>query len=170
MAINKTAPKIRQGFIYTLAALLIFVAPIFVQFHPLPTLTPELIHQVMAKEKISKPQFIYFWANWCGVCQKMQSPISTILKDYNGVTVAVSSGNAEQVQSYLDHYQLIWPTVNDEHNEIGEQFLVKAVPTIFIFNQAGEIAFVDSGYVSVYGLRLRLWLASSSSFKKITLF
>ncbi|MCK4493879.1 MAG: redoxin domain-containing protein [Methylococcales bacterium] len=170
MAINKKNFKIRQGLIYTLAALLIFVAPIFIQFRPLPALTPELINQVMTKETPITPQFIYFWANWCGVCQKMQSPISTILKNYNGVTVAVSSGNAEQVQNYVDHHQLMWPIVNDEHNKIGEQFLVKAVPTIFILNQAGEIAFVDSGYVNVYALRFRLWLASTNVFKKITFF
>lgn len=168
MGINKKT--VRQGFIYTLAAVLIFVAPIFVQFQPLPRLDPSLMNQLMTPKKNGTPQFIYFWADWCGVCKTMQGPISGILKNYNGVTVAVNSGNITQVQNYLTHRQLIWPIVNDEHNKIGEQFLVKAVPTIFILNQKGEIAFVDSGYVSDYGLRLRLWLASLGSFKKITLF
>lgn len=111
-------------------------------------------------EKAEKAKLIYFWASWCGVCEKMQPPISAVLNDYSGVTIAVKSGPDERVENYLSKQQLDWVTVNDENGDISGEYSVKAVPTVFILNAAGEIAFTARGYVGETGLRLRLWLAN----------
>jgi peroxiredoxin len=86
------------------------------------------------------------------------------------VTLAVTSGEAAQIQTYLQEHQLTWPVINDPNNEIASQFSVQAVPATFILNKKGEIIFSETGYISEYGLRIRLWLATSTSFKKISIF
>lgn len=152
--------SITKNLIYLVAALLLFVAPIFVHFNPLSGQVPQIKTLTLRGEKVSKPQFIYFWASGCGTCEKMQESISNTLKDYKGVTIAVTSGDNFIVKTYLAKQQLNWTTVNDEEGSIAKQYFVKTVPTIFILNSKGEIAFVTLGYISELGLRLRLWLAS----------
>ena len=149
-----------KGLIYLMAALLLFVAPIFVHFNPLSGSVPQIEVMTLAGEKVQQPQFIYFWASWCGTCEKMQTPISNILKDYKGITIAVTSGDNLIVKTYLAKHPLDWATVNDEEGVIAKQYFVKTVPTVFILNSKGEIAFVTLGYMSEFSLRLRLWLAS----------
>jgi len=139
---------------------LIFVAPIFIHFNSLSGQVPQIKTMTLSGKKISNPQLIYFWASWCRTCKKMQKPISKILKNYRGVTVAITSGNRLNVKNYLLTQQLDWVTVNDEAGKIAKQYFVKTVPTIFILNSKGEIAFVTLGYVSELGLRFRLWVAN----------
>ena len=146
--------------IYLGAALLLFVAPIFVHFNPLSGSIPQIETLTLTGEKVQRPKLIYFWASWCGTCEKMQAPISSILKDYKGITIAVTSGDNFNVKNYLTKRQLNWATVNDDEGDIAKQYFVKAVPTVFILNSNGEIAFVSVGYIGELGLRLRLWLAS----------
>ncbi|NOQ36647.1 MAG: thioredoxin fold domain-containing protein [Methylococcaceae bacterium] len=146
--------------VYLIAALLIFVAPIFVSFNPLSGIPPQITQTTLDNKKIVAPKFIYFWASWCKTCKGMQAPISAVLKDYSGVTVAVKSGMATKVQDYLTKQQLNWSTVNDENGVIAKQYSVTAVPTIFILNSEDEIAFVTQGYVGESALRFRLWFAS----------
>jgi thiol-disulfide isomerase/thioredoxin len=152
--------SIIKNLIYLVAALLLFVAPIFVHFNPLSGLAPQIEVMTLGGEKIQQPKLIYFWASWCGTCETMQVPISNILKNYKGITIAVTSGDDFRVKNYLTKQQLDWATVNDEEGVIAKQYFVKTVPTIFILNSKGEIAFVTLGYISELGLRLRLWLAS----------
>ena len=146
--------------IYLVAALLIFVAPIFVHFNPLSGSAPQIETMTLKGEKVSTPQFIYFWASWCKTCEKMQAPISSILKDYNGITIAVTSGDNLGVKTYIAKQQLNWATVSDEEGNIAKQYFINTVPTIFILNSKGEIAFVTLGYITELGLRLRLGLAN----------
>jgi thioredoxin-related protein len=89
----------------------------------------------------------------------MQSPISEVLKNYSGITIAVKSGNDTLVKRYLSQQQLNWVTINDRQGQIAHQYKVQGVPAVFILNPEGEVAFSTSGYSSELGLRLRLWLA-----------
>lgn len=148
-----------QWLIYLIAALLIFIAPIFVSFNSLSGQPPQISQRTLTGDAIENPKFIYFWAQWCPTCKNMQTPISEVLKDYAGLTVAVKSGMEFKVKDYLTEQQLNWLTVNDENGVIAKHYSVKAVPTVFILNSQGEIAFVTQGYMSEFSLRLRLWLA-----------
>lgn len=126
---------------------------------------PPMINQIMidgrhAQSLIDKgPAIIYFWAEWCGICKMMQSPITEVLKDYPGITVAVKSGVDEQLKKYMQQKQIQWPVINDQKGEISELYKVKGVPFVIITDKAGEIVYTVSGYSFELGLRLRLWLA-----------
>jgi thiol-disulfide isomerase/thioredoxin len=166
----KQRKSFKKPLLYLCAAFLIFIVPIFVQFRALPSPVPQIIKSTLQHQIIVNPQVIYFWAEWCGICRAMQGSISGIVADYKVVTLAVTSGEAAQIQTYLQEHQLNWPVINDPNNEIASQFSVQAVPATFILNKKGEIIFSETGYISEYGLRIRLWLATSTSFKKISIF
>ena len=126
---------------------------------------PPIINKTMidgrhAMAQIEKgPAIIYFWAEWCGICKMMQSPITEVLKDYPGITVAVKSGADEQLKKYMEQKQIQWPVINDQKGEISELYKVKGVPFVIITDKAGEIIYTVSGYSFELGLRFRLWLA-----------
>lgn len=113
----------------------------------------------VAERIVTGPGVIYFWAEWCGICAMMQAPVNAILKDFPGVTVALKSGDSDEVKSYLAKNSLDWPTVNDEDGEIGDRYGIKGVPAVFVLNREGEIVFTSVGYSTEWGLRFRLWLA-----------
>ncbi|QWF72312.1 redoxin domain-containing protein [Methylomonas paludis] len=105
------------------------------------------------------PAIIYFWAEWCGVCQMMQSGFNKVVGDYPLVTVAFQSGDSTAVQAYLRQKQLAWPVLNDPQGTNAKSFGVTAVPTLFFTNSRGDIVFTTVGYTSELGLRIRTWLA-----------
>ncbi len=125
---------------------------------------PEPIEQVTISghraEQVlgSGPAVIYFWAEWCGLCDLMQSAVSAFAKDKRVLTVAVKSGYPDKISRYMQQHDLDWPVIADPSAEIAERYGVKGVPAVFFINQNGEIGLANSGYTSETGLRVRLWL------------
>ena len=105
------------------------------------------------------PALIYFWAEWCGICRAMQSKISAVSSDFPVLTVAVDSGDDATVKAYLDKNRLNWQVVNDADGAVFQRYGGRGVPALFFVNRAGTIVFTTAGYVSEWGLRLRLRLA-----------
>ncbi len=107
--------------------------------------------------KQSRPVLVHFWATWCPVCQFENSNIDNIAKDYQVITVASWSGDAEKVMAFVNKENLTFPVVLDEDGEWAKVYGVNAVPISFIVDSKGNIQFVERGYSSEWGLRLRLW-------------
>jgi len=106
-----------------------------------------------------QPVLLHFWATWCPVCKLEQASIEAISKDHAVVTIAMNSGNDLEVKSYLDEHHLTFPVIVDEHSVIAKRFGVQGVPTSFIINPDGNIAFTEVGFTTSWGLRFRLWMA-----------
>ena len=104
------------------------------------------------------PLLIHFWATWCPVCRLEQGSIEAISRDYPVLSIAVSSGDAGEVSAFLAQHQLHFPVVNDPAGEIAKTFGVVGVPVSFVVNEHNQIRFVERGYTTGWGLRLRLWL------------
>lgn len=110
-----------------------------------------------------KPALIHFWASWCGICKLEQDSIESISKDHTVITIAMQSGDADEVQQYMQNHQLSFPVINDPDGEIANRYGVRAVPASFILDSKGEIAFRETGYTTGWGLRIRLWLAQNQA-------
>lgn len=151
----------KERLLYFLTAILMFGVPFFINTSSLSGKPPQILQPIVSGEKINpfQPRLIYFWAEWCGICRMMQAPISAVLTDYPGLTIAVKSGNDRLVKNYLSKHGLNWVTVNDKQGEVAHQYGIQGVPAVFILDSKGEIAFSTSGYSSELGLRFRLWLA-----------
>jgi thioredoxin-related protein len=75
------------------------------------------------------------------------------------VTVALNSGDDNEVTEYMQEQGLAWSVINDDNGSLANRYGVKGVPALFIFNKQGQIVFTSVGYSTEFGLRLRLWLA-----------
>ncbi|MDD2685427.1 MAG: protein disulfide oxidoreductase [Gallionella sp.] len=107
-----------------------------------------------------QPVLVHFWATWCPVCRTEQGNIAAIAHDHpNTITVAMNSGLTNEVKRYMQEQGVDFPTVNDPDGSISETWGVHAVPASFIIAPDGKIQFVEVGYTTEVGLRLRLWWA-----------
>lgn len=103
---------------------------------------------------------VHFWADWCPICKAEQSSIQALADVYpNTVTIAMQSGNQANVDKFMREQSLNFPVINDPDGSISRAWGVHAVPASFIVDTNGQIRFVEFGYTTELGLRLRLWLA-----------
>ena len=106
-----------------------------------------------------KPVLVYVWATWCPVC-KMQSPnIARLAKDYTVLSIAVQSGESDEIKRYMQEQGVDFRVLNDVYGEIAKKFKVSVYPSVFIYNAQGELAFSEVGYTSTLGLMIRMWWA-----------
>jgi thiol-disulfide isomerase/thioredoxin len=111
-------------------------------------------------EFAGKPVLFHFWATWCPICELENGTIQSISQDYQVISIASWSEGEAQVKTYMRDKQLTFPVILDTSGELAKSFGLKGVPTSFILDPNGEITFVETGYSSEPGLRLRLWLST----------
>lgn len=107
-----------------------------------------------------KPVLVHFWATWCPICDLEKDSIESISHDYPVISVASWSEGLSEVSAYMTKNNLSFPVMLDDSGEIAGDFGLQGVPTSFILAPDGEITFVETGYSTETGLRLRLWYAS----------
>jgi thiol-disulfide isomerase/thioredoxin len=107
-----------------------------------------------------RPVLVHFWATWCPICSAEQGSIAAIARDHpNVITIAMRSGKPEDVVSFMKEQGIDFAVMNDADGSISSSWGVHAVPASFIIAPDGQIRFVEVGYTTGIGLRLRLWLA-----------
>ena len=127
---------------------------------PAPVLAGyDLQGQLMTLEPKDEPTLIYFWATWCPICGFTISSIASIAEDYPVITVATTSGNEEEIATYLAQKNIRLPVMMDDSGDLGRHWGVTGVPAIFIVDSKGQITHRSLGYASELGLRARLALA-----------
>ena len=105
------------------------------------------------------PTLVHFWAEWCPICRFEQDSIDRIASDWPVMTVATTSGSADEVAAYLREHGLTMPALIDETGQLAQAWGVNGVPATFVIDRDGGIAHAGMGYSTEWGLRLRLWLA-----------
>ncbi len=106
-----------------------------------------------------RPVLVHFWASWCPICSAEQGSIDALARDTPVITVAMQSGGRDAVVQHMRKEALSFPVLNDPDGLIAAQWGVRAVPASFVVDGTGQIRFVEVGYTTGIGLRLRLWLA-----------
>ena len=107
-----------------------------------------------------KPALVHFWATWCKICALNDGAIDSLAEDKQVITVVMESGSKKAVQEEMDKRGLKFPVFYDGTGWLADRYRVKGVPTNFILDGKGNIRYVEPGYTTGPGLRLRLWLAS----------
>ena len=106
-----------------------------------------------------QPVVLYFWGSWCGFCRYISPAIDELAqKGTPVITVALRSGDDHEVRHYLNEHQYGFTVINDQRGEIAEQWKVSVTPTIVMLKQ-GKIELATTGFTSVWGLKVRLFLA-----------
>jgi peroxiredoxin len=114
-------------------------------------------------ENHESPLLLHFWATWCPVCSLEHDSISDIARDWPVITVAMQSGDSDELSRYMEEHGLEVPVIVDEHGALARRFGVRAVPTSFVINANGDIRFSEMGYTTEMGLRARLWWVAMSA-------
>ena len=109
--------------------------------------------------RLPRPLLVHFWATWCPVCQAEEDSIQSISQDYAVLGIALEDGSPESIRRYMREHGLSFPTIQDTDGGIARRFGVKGVPTSFVVDAEGRIRFVEMGYTTEWGMRLRLWWA-----------
>ena len=104
-----------------------------------------------------QPVLVYFWATWCPVCKISNASIDAIAEDRPVLTIASWSESEAEVREYLQQKSLHMPVLVDNRGFWAQSFGVRGVPASFIIDKHGMVRFVESGYSTEWGLRLRLW-------------
>jgi len=107
----------------------------------------------------NKPTLVHFWATWCSTCKLEQGSIESLHSDYNVVTLASQSGGVADVKKFLGDNNLHFPVIVDQSGALAEEWGIVGYPTSFIVDKNNVIRFVEVGFTTEVGLKLRLWFA-----------
>ncbi len=124
-----------------------------------PVIVDRLItgEQVDLRSYRGKPVLVYFWAEWCPVCKMVDDKVDAIAKDYAVITISSWPESNDAVTNYLQEQSLNMPVIVDNQGLWAAAYGIRGVPASFIIDESGIIRFVESGYTTETGLRLRLW-------------
>ena len=106
-----------------------------------------------------RPALLHFWATWCPICGLEQGTIDALARDYPVLGVAMDEAPAEEIIDYMKEKAVDYPVIHDRDLSISRQYAIRGVPTSYILDADGNIRFVEMGFTTGIGLRLRLWWA-----------
>ncbi|WP_028485915.1 redoxin domain-containing protein [Thiomicrorhabdus chilensis] len=116
--------------------------------------------ETVSLHDLQEPYLIHIWATWCPICDITKGSVESVAEDYRVINIATQSGDDDLLLAYALQNELNPQLiVNDFDGSLMQQFGAKAVPADFIVGPNGQIEFVEVGFTSEIGLRLRLWWA-----------
>lgn len=125
---------------------------------------------LQALNQQGKPVLIHIWATWCPICDISKGGIESVAKDYAVINIATQSADDDQLLTFAQENEMNPDIiVNDLEGKWLKALGAKAVPADFVIAPNGEIAFIEVGFTTSMGLRLRLWWAGLSSSNSQTL-
>lgn len=109
-----------------------------------------------------RPILVYFWGSWCGVC-RITSPNVQALHDANYpiLTVAVSSGDTQELGAYMAQHHYTFATINDSQGELFSLWQGQVTPSFVILSN-GKVVQRFTGITPLWLLKVRLWWANVS--------
>lgn len=106
-----------------------------------------------------RPALLHFWATWCPICGLEQGTIDALADDHPVLTVVMDEATTDEIRAYMEAKDVDYPAIHDRDFSIARQYRIRGVPTSFVLDADGNIRFVETGYTTGIGLRLRLWWA-----------
>ncbi len=124
---------------------------------PLHTLDGQAVTLNSLSEE--RPLLLYFWASWCGVCRYTTPSVAQLVSEgENVMTIALRSGDPQEVSRWLASKKVQLPVVNDASGELSRNWQIGVTPTLVVFYK-GEVVSSTTGWTSYWGMKLRLWWA-----------
>lgn len=149
----------------TLILIVIFAVRLWQQRDVISDTAPNINASMLSGQNFNlyqdnrRPILIHFWATWCPVCKLEQSNIESISKKYPVITVAMQSGDNNELKQFMQEEALSFNVINDDGGVLSKAYRIKGVPVSFIINKDNKVDFVEVGYTTELGLQLRLWWA-----------
>lgn len=120
--------------------------------------TQSITGQPIDFSQIKQPTLIHIWATWCPICEVTNDGVEALAKDYPVISIATQSGDDAELLEYLQKNNMNPDIiVNDRSGSLMQTFGTRGVPANFVVDGQGNIQFVEIGFTTSLGLRLRLW-------------
>ena len=149
------------GVVYALDSFRAPQAPLAFADQQLQTIDGETVTLAALSEQ--RPLLIYFWASWCGICRYTTPAVAEMAdEDANVLSVALRSGEAQNITDYLQAKGYSLPVVNDKTGALSSSWQVGVTPTLVIINK-GQVVSTTTGWTSSWGMKLRLWWAEKKA-------
>ncbi|MDZ4730314.1 MAG: redoxin domain-containing protein [Xanthomonadales bacterium] len=104
---------------------------------------------------------VYFFAPWCGICKSSIDNLDqqVLAGDIEWATaIALDFANPSEVAEFVAETEIVLPVLLGS-GQTAKDWNIRAFPTYFVIDDAGNIASRSVGYSTSLGLRLRNWLA-----------
>lgn len=158
--------KLRQTLVSLVQYLLIFVAIyLIMNWWRQPSMPEEVSfhftdyqNQPVALSDMSQqsPVLVYFWGSWCGACSVSSPKVNELANSgYPVVSIAVKSGDNQELASYMLSKDYQFTTINDEDGSIFKNWQATVTPSYVILNK-GQMVQGMTGVQPVWLLKLRL--------------
>lgn len=96
-----------------------------------------------------KPVILNFWATWCPPCREEMPSMQRAHKALSGdgiALVAINVGeDADTILSFLANHPVDFPLPMDPDAKVAESYPVKGLPTTFVIDPEGRLAYVATG-------------------------
>lgn len=116
---------------------------------------------ITLEDYAGQPLLVVVWADWCRICRIELPTIHRLTKDYPVITLAMQSGSDDDVRAFLTANNLEGlPVINDSSGYLAQSLGVSVLPTLFVLDAKGEIAFSEVGLTSRWGIKARMWWAA----------
>ena len=103
---------------------------------------------------------VNFWASWCGPCRAEQPELSRVARAYRGRGVKFIGINVREnrsaAQSYVEEFQIPYPSLHDQAALNAARLQAFALPSTFILDREGVVAYRLTGKTTVAILSARL--------------
>lgn len=161
--------KLRKTLLSALTYLMMFVViytAINLWRSPVMPDSPKLVYQNntgqvvdVVAQSYDTPVLIYFWGSWCGICRTTSPNVQALHADGRDVlSVAVSSGDDNELLTYMNKHSYDFYTINDQHGVVFSEWGGQVTPSFVILDD-GKVAQSFTGIAPLWLLKLRMWWA-----------
>jgi thiol-disulfide isomerase/thioredoxin len=105
---------------------------------------------------------VYFFAPWCSYCRHSIGNLNNLVANNElawATAVALDYGNEAEVNQFVSKTGISLPVLMGK-NSTAVDWGVRAFPTYFVIDSAGNIVSRSVGYSTSLGLKARIFMAS----------
>lgn len=104
-------------------------------------------------EHRGKPVVLSFWASWCGPCRKELPALSKLAEARPDLTILAINVDRDRskADAFLAGLDVSLPIAYDSDSVTLGSFSVTSMPTMFVIDRKGGVAFKKTGYSEEHG-------------------
>lgn len=115
-----------------------------------PELGPFKLEGRLPDESKNKVVLLDFWASWCGPCGESFPVMEELQKKYGAQGFVIIAVNVDEKKSdmadFLKDHPVSFTIVRDARQKLVEKAGIATMPSSFLIDQHGKVAFAHSGF------------------------